>query len=92
MNGVETDVEHRHRVVERSADGSFSVVYQAGPKAGLTAHFLAARELRRLITGAGFASVLALRPNVSWRDPAERGVWLQWEGVHVSLGQVCSAA
>ncbi len=79
-NAVGTDVLHAHEVVERDPDGSYSVCYAAGPKTGLTVHFWAARELHRAITSAGFTPTLALRPQATWRQPAGRGLWLQWEG------------
>jgi hypothetical protein len=72
-------------VVERTDDGSFSVRYQEGPKTGLTVHFWAARELQELVSAAGFAPVLALRPSATWRRPNERGLWVQWEGIYVRI-------
>jgi hypothetical protein len=82
VNAVGTDVDHAHRVAERDADGSFSVLYEAGPKSGLTVHFWAARELSDAIVSASFAPVLPLRPQATWRQPPARGLWLQWEGIY----------
>ncbi|MGH8899843.1 MAG: class I SAM-dependent methyltransferase [Egibacteraceae bacterium] len=82
VNAVGTDVLHAHEVVERDPDGSYSVRYAAGPKAGLTVHFWAARELRGAIASAGLTPSLELRPQATWRQPAARGLWLQWEGIY----------
>src|SRR6266851_5482462 len=82
INAVGTDVEHAHQVVERDVDGSFSVLYEAGPKSGLTVHFWAARELSDAIVSAGFVPVRPLRPQATWRQPPARGLWLQWEGIY----------
>lgn len=81
VNAVGTDVFHPHAVVERDADGSYSVRYEAGPKAGLTVHFWAARELRAALIAAGLTPVLELRPQGTWRQPADKGLWLQWEAI-----------
>jgi len=59
-----------------------AVRYTAGPKEGLTVFFWAAIELDQAIRAAGFAPILWLRPQSTWRDPAELGQWLQWEGIY----------
>jgi trans-aconitate methyltransferase len=82
VNAVGTDVRHDHDVVERDADGSFSVRYTEGPKAGLVVHFWAALELDAAIRAAGLVPVARLRPSSTWREPAALGQWLQWEGVY----------
>jgi SAM-dependent methyltransferase len=82
VNAVGTDVHHRHEVTERDPDGSFSVRYTAGPKTGMTVHFWAARELDCAVTGAGFAPVMTLRPQATWRAERAAGLWLQWEGIY----------
>jgi SAM-dependent methyltransferase len=85
VNAVGTDVHPRHEVTERAADGSFSVRYLEGPKTGMTVHFWAARELDCAVTAAGLRSVLALRPQATWRARREQGLWLQWEGIYRQL-------
>ena len=82
VNAAGTDVHPAHDVIERDADGSYSVRYLAGPKAGLSVHFWAARELDGVISAAGLAPVLALRPQATWRPAREQGLWLQWEGIY----------
>ena len=82
VNAAGTDVHPAHEVIERDADGSCSVRYLEGPKAGLSVHFWAARELDGVISAAGFAPVLALRPQATWRPAREHGLWLQWEGIY----------
>jgi hypothetical protein len=56
-------VLHAHEVIEQDPDGSYSMRYAAGPKAGLVVHFWAARELHGAISSAGLTPVLALRPS-----------------------------
>jgi len=95
VNAVGTDVEHEHEVTERHRDGSYSVLYTAGPKAGLTVHFWAASELHSVISGKLPASVLPLRPQATWRQPAGRGLWMQWEGIYARNGsprRACSTS
>ncbi len=85
INAVGTDVHPAHQVTERDADGSFSVMYPEGPKTGLTVHFWAARELDAAMSAAGFAPVLTLRPQATWRAVREQGLWPQWEGIYRRL-------
>jgi hypothetical protein len=85
VNAVGTDVHLAHQVTERDADGSYSVTYLEGPKTGVTVHFWAARELDAAMSAAGFAPVLALRPQATWRAVREQGLWLQWEGIYRRL-------
>ncbi|MGH8906974.1 MAG: hypothetical protein ACRD0K_10760 [Egibacteraceae bacterium] len=73
---------HAREVIERDPDGSYSVCYAARPKAGLTVHFWAARELRGAIASGGFTSTLELRPQTTWRQPADKGLSLRWEGIY----------
>jgi len=82
VSAVGTDVHHRHEVTERDSDGSFSVRYADGPKTGMTVHFWAARELESAVTGNGFAPVMTLRPQATWRKQRAAGLWLQWEGIY----------
>lgn len=82
VNAVGTDVHHRHEVTERDTDGSFSVRYTEGPKTGMTVHFWAARELESAVAEAGFAPVMSLRPQATWRAERAAGLWLQWEGIY----------
>jgi SAM-dependent methyltransferase len=82
VNAVGTDVHRRHEVTERDGDGSFSICYDEGPKTGMTVHFWAARELESAVTSAGFAPVMTLRPQATWRADRACGLWLQWEGIY----------
>src|ERR671936_468524 len=45
VNAVGTELEYAHDVIERDADGGFTVRYVAGPKAGLNVRFFAGAEL-----------------------------------------------
>ena len=80
VNAVGTDLEHEHTIVERGADGRFTVRYRAGPKRGLRIHFFSARELPELL-GEEFTLVAPLRRSVTRRSPPAHGAWVQWEGI-----------
>lgn len=80
VNAAGTDVEHRHERTEESPDGSFTVRYLSGPKAGLDIHFFAAAELAAL-TADGFTVVLPPRLDRTWRLPPAAGQWSQWEAI-----------
>ena len=80
VNAAGTDIEHAHRRFEEHGDGSFSVRYRSGPKAGLDIHFFAAAELAAVVGGA-FDPVLPPRLHVTWRTPPGRGQWSQWEAI-----------
>ena len=49
VNAAGTDIEHAHRRFEEHGDGSFSVRYRGGPKAGLDIHFFTAAELAAVV-------------------------------------------
>ena len=79
VNATETDVEHTHdRVEEDADDGSFTVRYHSGPKAGLDIHFFTRTELCTIV-GHGFIDVLPPRLSTTARTPPSRGHWSQWE-------------
>jgi DNA-binding HxlR family transcriptional regulator/SAM-dependent methyltransferase len=80
VNAAGTDIEHPHRRFEEHGDGSFSVRYRSGPKAGLDIHFFTATELAA-VAGDAFEPVLPPRPHVTWRPPPGRGQWTQWEAI-----------
>jgi DNA-binding HxlR family transcriptional regulator/SAM-dependent methyltransferase len=80
VNAAGTDIEHAHRRFEEHGDGSFSVRYRSGPKAGLDIHFFVAAELAAAVGGA-FDPVLSPRQHVTWRTPPGRGQWAQWEAI-----------
>jgi SAM-dependent methyltransferase len=80
VNSTATDVFPAHDVVEREADGSFTVQYREGAKKGLDVHFFSEPELRTFFAEA-FTPVLDLREQVTTRTPASLGQWTQWEGV-----------
>jgi predicted TPR repeat methyltransferase len=84
VNAVSTDLDHAHDVIERHADGGFTVRYLAGPKRGLLIHFFAESELDALF--AGYDLVRAPRLSRTWRVPHERGQWSQWEAIYRKPG------
>jgi SAM-dependent methyltransferase len=87
VNATETDVEHAHdRLEEDDDNGSFTVRYLSGPKAGLNIHFFTATELRSIV-GSGFTDVLPPRLSTTLRIPPGRGQWSQWEAIwrHASV-------
>lgn len=80
VNAVGTELEYDHEVIERDRDGSFSLRYLVGPKAGLDVHFFGDAELSVLF--AGYEAVLAPRLARTWRTPRTRGQWSQWEAIY----------
>jgi predicted TPR repeat methyltransferase len=79
VNATETDVEQTHdRLEEDADDGSFTVRYHSGPKAGLDIHFFTPTELRSIV-GHRFIDVLPPRLSTTTRNPPSRGHWSQWE-------------
>lgn len=59
VNATDSDIDKHHRV-EETNDGSFTLRYLAGPKAGLNIHFFTDDELREVI-GTSFTEEDALR-------------------------------
>jgi SAM-dependent methyltransferase len=80
VNAAGTDIEHAHRRFEEHGDGSFTVRYRSGPKAGLDIHFFSATELATVV-GAAFGAVLPPRQHRTPRTPPGRGQWSQWEAI-----------
>lgn len=79
VSAVGTDIEYDHELVEEDDDGSFTIRYLDGPKEGLPIHFFSQKELRNLL--CGWEGVLPLRLQRTWREPRDRGSWLQWEAI-----------
>ena len=79
VNAVGTDFAHEHRILERNADGGFTVEYLSGPKTGLAIHFFAEQELARLVSS--LEPLVPLRVQATQRQPPGEGRWLQWEGI-----------
>jgi hypothetical protein len=79
VNAVGTEVEYEHDVIERDADGGFTVSYGAGPKAGLDVRFFTAAELNGLFVD--YERILPPRLMQTWRTPRTRGQWSQWEAI-----------
>jgi SAM-dependent methyltransferase len=84
VNAAGTDIAFAHRVTGRNDDG-VTIRYLDGPKAGLEIHFFGEAELRGLFA-IGFEPVLALRAQVTRRQPPEAGQWTQWEGIWRATG------
>jgi len=80
VNAAATDVEHEHDRIEENGDGSYTVRYRAGPKAGLDIHFFSAAELSTLV-GDRFAELIPPRLQSTPRISADRGQWSQWEAI-----------
>jgi Methyltransferase domain len=79
VNAMGTQIEYAHDVVEQDSDGSFTIRYLEGPKEGLLIHFFVRAELTSLFES--WEEVIALRIDENWREPPERGRWLQWEAI-----------
>jgi len=80
VNGFGSEYEFRNEVVETGEDGSETIRYLAGPKAGLLIHFFGRDELERLFASE-FRPVLPLRRVTMKRDPPGAGHWDQWEAI-----------
>lgn len=80
VNSISTQIVRPHTVVEQIRFGGKTVIYDAGPKQGLTVHFYSKQELIHL-TCEGFEIVDELREDFTQRIPPEKGIWSQWEGI-----------
>ena len=80
VNAVGTDIVYAHEELERDTDGSFTVRYHSGSKAGLDIHFYTAAELAGVV-GGRFATVLPMRLHSTQRPGPGQGQWSQWEGI-----------
>ena len=80
VNATDTDIRYRHERTEAAGDGSFTVRYLDGPKAGLDIHFFSAAELADL-TGDDLTPVLSPRLDSTPHAPPGRGRWSQWEAI-----------
>jgi len=78
-NAVGTDVWPSHHVSEVHADESFTVVYESGPKSGLSVHFLSWREPADIF--AGWLPVYG--PDIDARKRNHGpGQWSQFEAIY----------
>lgn len=80
VNSAGTDVWPAHDRFEDAQDGSFSVRYTTGSKAGLDIHFYSDDELQTLFAD-NFEEVLSPRVATELRDVPEHGRWRQWEAI-----------
>jgi SAM-dependent methyltransferase len=80
VNATDTDIEHPHDRIEEASDGSYTIRYRSGPKAGIEVHFFTADELRELLPDR-FADVRPLQLHSTVREPSSRGQWSQWEAI-----------
>lgn len=78
VNHADSEFVYRHEITERHSDGSYTVRYLEGPKAGLLVHFFSGTELERLFVG--YRPVLALRRDITRRDDGQTQ-WSQWEAI-----------
>jgi SAM-dependent methyltransferase len=79
VNATPTELVYSHSVTETGSDGSYTVRYEAGPKAGLDIHFFARDSLDSLFSD--FSPLLPLRLDVTQRRSPDTGSWSQWEGI-----------
>jgi SAM-dependent methyltransferase len=80
VNAIGSEYEFRSEVVETGEDGSETIRYLAGPKAGLLIHFFSRGELESVF-GSGFRQILPIRLITTQRDPPSAGHWDQWEAI-----------
>ena len=78
VNATSTQITQPHTVIERNDHGGFTILYDAGPKQGLSVHFYSRDELLAL-TRDDFAVVAGPREDVTVRTPPGTGHWVQWE-------------
>ena len=78
VNATSTQITLPHTVIERNDHGGFTILYDAGPKKGLSVHFYSRDELLAL-TRDDFAVVAGPREGVTARTPPGTGHWVQWE-------------
>jgi SAM-dependent methyltransferase len=84
VNATATDVVLAHDLLEEDPEGGFAVRYLEGPKQGLSIHFFSEAELAHLFHES-FEPALALRRDVTHREPPATGRWSQWEGIWCRL-------
>ena len=82
VNSISTDVYHSHEVIYRTDSGGFTVRYTAGPKTGLSIHFLSRMGLEA-ITSESFTAIEPIAERVMPREAPKPGYWAQWEGAWV---------
>ena len=80
VNATDSDIEQRYERFEDNSDGSFTVCYLTGPKAGLNIHFFTADELRNVI-GQSFTEVLPPRLHITPQTSPGHGQWSMWEAI-----------
>ena len=77
VNASDTDVVHPHYITEKS-DGSFTVLYEDGPKHGLHVHFFSLHELEVLISDNCMRCISEPKKVTTSRQGGH-GAWSQWE-------------
>ncbi len=80
VNAIGSQYEYRNEVIETGEDGSETIRYLAGPKAGLLIHFFSRSELTGVF-GSEFREILPLLRSTMQRDPPSAGHWDQWEAI-----------
>ncbi|MGC2290073.1 MAG: class I SAM-dependent methyltransferase [Thermoplasmata archaeon] len=80
VNAIGSAYEYRNEVVETGEDGSETIRYLAGPKAGLLIHFFSRGELE-VVFESEFCQILPLRRITMQRDLPSAGHWDQWEAI-----------
>lgn len=80
VNAIGSEYECRNDVVETGKDGSETIRYLAGPKAGLLIHFFSRGELESVFA-RDFRQILPIRLITTKRDPPSASHWDQWEAI-----------
>lgn len=81
VNSVATKIHHKHHITETDSNGGFTVVYDGGPKKGLSVHFYSEAELTALAEDTGFRLIGSMREVHESRRTKRAGSWAQWETI-----------
>lgn len=77
---VGTDVAEDHELVERAADGSYTVRYL--DHGAMSCYFRTVRGVHVELASHGLVEHIPLVPRTTWRTPLDRGQTLEWEGFY----------
>ena len=79
VNASDTQVYHKHDIIEKNGTGGFTVRYNEGPKKGLDIRFFSKEGIFSLIRKNNMSVMHGLRNVTTERAPSRTGSWSQWE-------------
>lgn len=77
VNASDTQVYHKHDIIEKNDAGGFTVCYNEGPKKGLDIHFFSKEDLFGLVGKSGMSAVNELKNVTAKCLPPCTGSWSQ---------------